>query len=42
MTARAAGAEVVFVATDASGLPQRLYRRLGFVDAGLLPRFHRL
>jgi GNAT superfamily N-acetyltransferase len=40
--ARAAGAEVVFLRTDASGLPQRLYRRLGFVDAGLLPRFHRL
>lgn len=40
--ARAAGAEVVFLRTDARGLPQRLYRRLGFVDAGLLPRFHRL
>lgn len=39
--ARAAGAEVVFLRTDASGPAQRLYRRLGFVGAGLLPRFHR-
>ncbi len=40
--ARAAGAEVVFLRTDASGLAQRLYCRLGFLGAGLLPRFHRL
>ena len=40
--ARAAGAEVVFLRTDANGLAQRLYCRLGFLDAGLLPRFHRL
>jgi ribosomal protein S18 acetylase RimI-like enzyme len=39
--ARAAGAEVVFLRTDASGSAQGLYRRLGFVEAGLLPRFHR-
>ena len=39
--ARTAGAEVVFLRTDARGPAQRLYRRLGFVDAGLLPRFHR-
>jgi GNAT superfamily N-acetyltransferase len=40
--AQAAGAEVVFLRTDASGMAQQLYRRLGFVGAGLLPRFHRL
>jgi GNAT superfamily N-acetyltransferase len=40
--AHAAGAERIFLRTDASDWPQRLYRRLGFVDAGLLPRFHRI
>jgi GNAT superfamily N-acetyltransferase len=40
--ARDAGAEVVFLRTDASGAARRLYRRLGFVEAGLLPRFHGL
>jgi ribosomal protein S18 acetylase RimI-like enzyme len=40
--ARADGAEVVFLQTDASGPAQRLYRRLGFVDAGPRSRFHRL
>lgn len=39
--ARVAGAEVVFLRTDASGPALRLYRRLGFVDAGLLSRFQR-
>ena len=37
--ARAAGASTVFLRTDAADTPQRLYRRLGFADAGLLPRF---
>jgi GNAT superfamily N-acetyltransferase len=40
--ARDAGAAIVFLRTDASGSAQRLYRGVGFVDAGLLPRFHRL
>jgi ribosomal protein S18 acetylase RimI-like enzyme len=36
-----AGAEVVFLVTHADDTPRQLYRRLGFVDAGLLPRFRR-
>jgi ribosomal protein S18 acetylase RimI-like enzyme len=39
--ARAAGAELVFLVADASDWPQTFYRRLGFADAGLLPRFLR-
>jgi len=39
--ARTAGAEIVFLVTHADDSPQQLYRRLGFVDAGLLPRFRR-
>jgi GNAT superfamily N-acetyltransferase len=38
--ARLAGAEIVFLRTDAGGPAQRLYRRLGFLDASLIPRFH--
>jgi ribosomal protein S18 acetylase RimI-like enzyme len=39
--ARAAGAMLVFLVADAAGWPQAFYRRAGFVDAGLLPRFAR-
>ena len=37
--ARAGGAEIVFLVTDADEWPQQLYRRLGFAGAGLLHRF---
>jgi ribosomal protein S18 acetylase RimI-like enzyme len=40
--ARASGAEVVFLRTAAADWPQRLYRRLGFTDAGLLPRYRKV
>jgi GNAT superfamily N-acetyltransferase len=40
-TARASGAHMVFLRTDATDWPQQFYRRLGFADAGLLPRFRR-
>jgi GNAT superfamily N-acetyltransferase len=40
--AREAGAELVFLVADAADWPQAFYRRLGFADAGLLPRFLRL
>jgi ribosomal protein S18 acetylase RimI-like enzyme len=40
--AHAAGATLVFLVADAAGWPQAFYRRAGFVDAGLLPRFLRL
>jgi ribosomal protein S18 acetylase RimI-like enzyme len=36
-----AGAEVVFLRTAAADWPQRLYRRLGFTDAGVLPRYRK-
>lgn len=39
--ARAAGADVVFLRTAAADWPQRVYRRLGFADAGPLPRYRR-
>jgi GNAT superfamily N-acetyltransferase len=39
--ARAAGAELLFGIADAADWPQAFYRRLGFTDAGLLPRFLR-
>jgi ribosomal protein S18 acetylase RimI-like enzyme len=39
--ARAAGATLVFLVADAGGWPQGFYRRAGFVDGGLLPRFLR-
>jgi GNAT superfamily N-acetyltransferase len=38
-TARADGADLVFLVTDSRGKAHPLYRRLGFVDAGLLPRW---
>lgn len=40
--ALAAGAELVFLVTPASGWPEGFYRRAGFTDAGLLPRFLRM
>jgi GNAT superfamily N-acetyltransferase len=39
--ARSASAELVFLVADAGGWPQDFYRRLGFVDTGLLPGFRR-
>ncbi len=39
--ARAGGAEVVFLVADAEDWPRQLYSRLGFADAGLLPRFRK-
>jgi GNAT superfamily N-acetyltransferase len=39
--ARAGGAELVFLVADAGDWPQSFYRRLGFEDAGLMPRFLR-
>jgi GNAT superfamily N-acetyltransferase len=39
--ARAAGAEIVFLVTAAEDWPQAFYRRAGFLDAALLPRFLR-
>jgi ribosomal protein S18 acetylase RimI-like enzyme len=40
-TARDAGAGVVFLVADSRGRARPLYRRLGFADAGLLPRFRK-
>jgi len=40
--ARAGGARLIFLVADADDWPQRLYRRLGFRDAGLLHRFRRM
>jgi GNAT superfamily N-acetyltransferase len=40
-TARADGADLVFLVTDSKGKARPLYRRLGFADAGLLPRFRK-
>jgi ribosomal protein S18 acetylase RimI-like enzyme len=39
--AHASGARLVFLLADASDWPQRLYRDVGFRDAGLLYRFKR-
>jgi N-acetylglutamate synthase-like GNAT family acetyltransferase len=39
--ARAGGATLVFLVADAADWPQAFYRRAGFADAGLLPRFLR-
>jgi len=40
--ARLDGAQLVFLVADAGDWPQRFYRRLGFADTGLLPRFLRI
>jgi ribosomal protein S18 acetylase RimI-like enzyme len=40
--AHAGGAQLVFLVADANDWPQRLYRSIGFRDAGLLHRFKRV
>jgi hypothetical protein len=39
--AHADGARLVFLVADANDWPQRLYRDIGFRDAGLMYRFRR-
>jgi GNAT superfamily N-acetyltransferase len=42
LTARDAGAQLVFLVSASDGRARPLYRGLGFADAGLLPRFRKL